>query len=117
MSLGTCFTIGCVGHLGKYDSCEVEALHAISLDPGSETTGDVEAHGHFTLIEIPEADRSYTFEPHSGGHTIEIEAGWWIVAGNSQGFVSADHYATEEEARKVFAEEEARYAEWLGEED
>ncbi len=105
---------GCPGHFGgKFSTCLDDAVHALSLDQSAaEWTGDVDAHGHFSLLEFA--------EPHSyaegGGSApwVVIPAGFYIVAENGQGHVYVTRYDSEAEARKVFDEAEAAYSEWLG---
>lgn len=102
--------IGCAGHLGKFSSCQTEALYEISLDGGDDATGSTEAYGHFTLILL---DSSLAVEIISDERTVIVPAGAYIVESTEQGFVYAHEYETESDARADFRACEDEYSAWF----
>ena len=111
--LPRCEQDGCTGHLGKFDSCQTEALWQMSLEGGDETTGESDFEGHLTLIVLPE---DY-FETLEDGPTVAIPAGAYLVESSSSGAVYSMHYANEAAARIVFDEADERYSAWLDQDD
>lgn len=115
-------------HATKYSSARDEVIALLSDEMEGygrrdDTTGDVEAPGgHIALVTIPE---HVSFAPNGDsaddvaseyGVTAADVIGSHIVTHNSQGFVSVETFATEEEAREQFDCRAARYAEWSDEE-
>lgn len=102
--------------LGKFDTLRDEYLYEIWMDGADETSGDVDAPtGCFALIiitadDIPNLRASY-------GRPVEGIIGNFIMRNNSQGFVWAESYETEAEARTWFEELDGIYGEWLDDND
>lgn len=102
---------GCIENHHKFGSCVTEALHSVSLDDG-ETTGDVEAFGHFTALSFDAPE-----DIELDDRTITVPAGYYLVSSDSQGFVRMSTYDTKAEMDADFKAEDTRYGEWLGEDD
>lgn len=112
--LGKCDEDGCTGHLGKYGSCLAEALHMLALRDGSgDVTGDVDAHGHFTLLILPECE-SVTLDD---SRVYVVPVGNYVLREDSQGFVDYESFSDESSARECFEAKEARYSEWLDDDE
>jgi hypothetical protein len=112
-SLPLCQDPLCTGHLGKFTSCRSEALWVASLEGFDKTTGNTEAHGHFALLHFPEDQDIDVSDNPCWQHNVTVPCGWYIVETQESGAVYHAEYDTEEEARKAFSFEEARYGEWL----
>jgi hypothetical protein len=108
--MSKCKQEGCQGHLGKFDSCQDEALWQMSLDGTDETTGDVEWEAHYTLMVLNESVRVSMHEPRQ---LVTVPAGAYIVSENSQGFVDVSEYDTEALAREDFKRADDAYGAWL----
>jgi len=112
-----CEQSGCTGHLGKFDSCQAEALWQMSLDGTDETTGDSEFEGHLTLVVL-DYDHEEKIDPSRDvTPVVTVSAGAYIVSENSQGFVDVETYASEELARVDFDAADERYSAWLDEDE
>ena len=114
-SVPKCGQDGCTGHLGKFDSCQTEALWQMSLDGGDETTGESDFEGHLTLVLVDEPyDERLDVDEVV---IVTIPAGAYLVESLSSGAVYSMRYDTEAGARIVFEEADARYSAWLDADD
>lgn len=86
-----CVQVGCLGHLGKFDSCVCEALYELSLDGAFKQTGDVQFDGLFTLIEL-QADESVQLLDGSEGPVITLPSGTYLMREDTLGHVAAYFY-------------------------
>lgn len=112
LPLPTCDAEGCTGHLGKFSSCVTEALYETTLDDG-RGTGNVDFEGWMSdPIEVTPDEPAFVIDPDGEDRHVIVPAGWYLVTASSQGFVDHARYDTEAEARAVFDEHDARYAEW-----
>jgi len=106
----------CEGHLGKFASCRDEALYEITLD-GDESTGSVDFEGYLSLVVIEKLEHVWV-TPHDGSLlTVGLEPGAYLIHECSNGFISVDHYETEQEARDIFNVADIAYGEWLNDDD
>ena len=104
-----CAQEGCTGHLGKFDSCQTEALYGLTMDGGDETTGDTDFEGHLTFMVLGHDQTVELWD----GVIVTVPAGAYIVEGLDSGAVYAMSYANEAAARIVFDEADERYSAWL----
>jgi hypothetical protein len=114
-ALPRCSTVGCEGHLGKFQDCLSEALWEISLYAG-ESTGSTEAYGHFTLIHVEENETHVMgaeLGQDPGGPTVAIPAGWYMVQASESGAVYTWRCPSEAEALGQFSLAGDEYSEWL----
>lgn len=96
-ALPKCDTLGCPGHLGKYDSCLDEILHGWAIDVPTAQTGDCSTIGWWlALVEVADEVLERRDDPD---RIVDIPAGWYIVEEWDNGYVSVQHFATEAEAR------------------
>jgi hypothetical protein len=107
----TCDEPGCLGHVGKFDSCLSAAVWTNSLDGSDEGTGSVDFRGHLSLCLYPKAADATLDD----GRTVPIPAGYYTVWESSTGQVYLTGYETEEAAREEFAAADREYGEWLAE--
>lgn len=108
----TC-TEHCPGHLGKFDSCQGEALYELTLDTfGDASTGDAnDWHYHATLVILDSDADVVLYEALPVlERTVTVPAGFYIVQAMSSGAVYANTYDTEAQARTAFEAMEADYA-------
>lgn len=111
-ALFTCEADGCTGHLGKFGSCLSEALYELSLDGGDETTGDVDFHGHFTLLIVTEATE-VTMLDGGKARKFTVPAGNYIVVVGESGMVEIEEYESAADASAAFRPRDDDYAAWL----
>lgn len=104
-----CETEGCPGHLGKFDCCRDEALYELTLSGFDESTGDVEAYGHHTLVMLVEPKPVDIQD----GMRVVVPQGFYIVTQDNSGFVGVSSFGSEEEARAEFQRLDDEYGEWL----
>lgn len=113
--MGHCGQEGCKGHFGKFPNCTTEALWEVSMIAG-DSTGSVDAYGHYTLIHFEADDRHVMGEDlgvEDHGPVVVIPAGWYIVITNDQGAVDSAYYETESEAMEIFTAVDQDYSAWL----
>ncbi len=97
----------CTGHLGKFQSCQDEALYELSMSGFEESTGDTDFEGHFTIIVLDE-DESVSM----GEGWVTVPAGSYIVESSSSGAVYVST-GTWLEMRQAFDAAAMRYETWL----
>ena len=98
----------CEGHLGKFDSCQDEALYGAAMD--ADWIGDVEWDISAAYIELP-TDESIKFESWDD-RRITVPAGFYRVATDGRGFVYVHKFDSEEEWSANRSEVEADHADW-----
>jgi hypothetical protein len=106
--MSTCDQAGCTGHLGKFQSCQAEAVWELSLEFPEDSTGDTEYEGHYALMVFDEPE-THTLE---GGVVVTVPAGAYIVQATSRGAVYLLTYASADEAYAALSEARERYEEW-----
>lgn len=116
MTIGHCSQEGCKGHLGKFPTCLTEALWEWTMLGAGDSTGSVEAYGHYTLIHVDEAtdhDIGEYLGVEDHGPVVPVPVGWYMVIVNDQGAVDHVEYADEASAMEVFTAVERDYSAWL----
>lgn len=101
---------------GKYASPRDEALHLLcTLEWANESTGNVEAPtGYVWRITITEAELSEITgvlegEPVEPGVDPASLVGAWLITEDSQGFVTATDWSTDEPARTFDDRQRVQY--------
>ncbi len=98
--MGKCETVGCEGHLGKFDDCISEAVWGASLEWADDSVGDSD-WGHYAIIEFSEAE---LVEVYPGANReVTVPSGTYIVYTASSGLVHVQHYANRDDAEYLFA--------------
>ncbi len=94
----------------KYsDNPVAEALDMDVYGYADETTGSVEAYGHFALFIV---ESPFDVDvPNVGKVTVPV--GNYILSTGDQGFVYLQEYDDADSARAAFAGAEKVYGEWL----
>lgn len=119
MSLGTCDTANCAGHLGKFPDCLTEALWAASMNGMDETTGSTEWSVHVTMVAFykPEV-LSVDGQAEWSDAQVTVEPGVYLVFTNDQGRVWHEAYPIDSSAgRDRFTALDADYGAWVGDDE
>lgn len=107
----TCNAIGCTdSHVGKFDSCRDEALYELTMDGTGETTGDVEAYGHHTIVILHNSDNRLV--ELCCGRSVGVSPGAYIVTQTSSGSVIVASFDNETSARVEFSRLSGQYETW-----
>lgn len=114
--MSKCDTVGCRGHLGKYDDCLSEAIAWRAPDWARDQTGDVEAPCGYVEIVVIDEPETLTVDDHNDV-TVTVPAGTYLVWTDNQGFVSVDHYADGAVAQRNFDAANDAYGVWLGDDE
>jgi hypothetical protein len=105
----------------------VALLYAATLDNGT-STGDAEAPvGWFDRIDVTDPDdaralidhvRDFDYSPDAAALADpDSLVGWWIIGGDSQGFVYAQRFDTEADRDDEYSRMDDEYGAWLGDDD
>lgn len=106
-----CVQAGCLGHLGKFDSCACEALYELSLDGTFEETGTVQFDGLFTLIEL-DVDTPIQLLDGTEGPVITLPGGTYLMREDVLGHVAAYFYSEPFQGRTEFELAESYFDRW-----
>lgn len=110
MQVSRCQQLGCTGHLGKYDSCRDEALHALSLD-AHDWVGESDYGLTVTPVVLTEP---VTVTLYGGQPTVTVPAGAYLVEEDDRGFVMVQERVSAEDLAQVVEAHRQLYAAWLG---
>jgi hypothetical protein len=103
--LPTCTQHDCPGHLGKFNSCEDEALYNLALEGADASTGSTDWHYHADLVIVSETTLVALDEI-----TVSVPAGAYIVQEGTTGFVQVLAWDSPIEARTTFEAMDTEYA-------
>lgn len=102
-----CEQAGCPGHLGKFQSCQDEAIWQSTLDGADRETGNaVDWDAHYSLVTF-EQDETVVMDDDD--RHILVPAGSYIVQGMSSGAVYVERYETLDAASAAMDEHERAY--------
>lgn len=105
-----CTTMGCRGHLSKFDSCRDESIWEGSLE-GNSGFGDVDWDAYYARYDAVENEAELLNDP-GNPRMVEIPAGYYIVKTHSSGMVTVMHYDTEAEREAILEPLEQAYMDW-----
>ncbi len=109
--LSTCEQPDCPGHLGKFDSCEAEAIYELSMDDHANSVGDGDWHGWWHLCLL-ERDEVVTIDPDGEDRKVSVPAGNYILRTYTTGAVSLWTYDTAAQAQAEWSAAQAEWIEW-----
>lgn len=109
--MSTCAREGCAGHLGKFGSCEDEALYILTLDGGDTGCGDSDWEGYMSLVVL-DVDTVVRLE-YGDSPAVTVPAGAYTVYTSPSGFVSVALHDTEADALAHYEQWERDYQGWV----
>jgi hypothetical protein len=97
----------CEGHLGKFDSCQDEALHELSMD-ADEIVGATEFRGFYARVTVKAAESVTLYN----GVKVTVPIGDYVVMTANSGAVYVYDYDAEAFRQEVTAYEAWECPEW-----
>lgn len=108
--LPTCQQDKCPGHIGKFSSCQAEALWDMSLEDG-RGFGDTDFEGYFSRVDVTTSEDVELWEGMRR-RTVTVAPGWYTVHTTTAGWVATDRYDTEAEREAALKPAEDAYLAW-----